>query len=151
MTVPIMDPTPLEDLGHVIQLSIAPVFLLSSVGTILGVLSTRLGRIVDRSRALKERPLAGEAPDKRLDVEDELTRLAQRRRLVNLAITLGTGTALLVCVLIAVTFVGYLVHVTIGMVVALLFVLAMACFIFALLAFLREVLVASAPRHPDSQ
>jgi hypothetical protein len=143
-----MDPKPLEDLGHVIQISIAPVFLLTAVGTILSVLTTRLARIVDRSRTLRERPVDAEA-DRRLDVGDELKRLEQRRRLVNLALVAGTVTALLVCLLIAVTFVGYMAQFTIGMVVAWLFVLAMGSFILTLVSFLREVLLASAPRHPS--
>ena len=144
-----MDPTPLEDLGHVIQLSIAPVFLLTAVGTILSVLSARLGRIVDRSRTLHDRRLNTDA-DRRQAMDDELVLLGRRRHLVTLAITFGTVPALLVCVLIAVTFVGYLVHVSIGMMVASLFVLAMACFILALVSFLREVRLASATRHHES-
>lgn len=38
-------------IAHVIQLSIAPVFLLSGVSAMLGVLSNRLGRIIDRAAA----------------------------------------------------------------------------------------------------
>ena len=34
-------------IAHVIQLSIAPVFLLTAVGAMLGVLSSRLSRAVD--------------------------------------------------------------------------------------------------------
>ena len=62
--------SPLADVAHVIQLSVAPVFLLTAVGTILGVLSTRLGRIVDRYRLLGDRPRA-EAPERRAGVEAE--------------------------------------------------------------------------------
>ena len=34
---------PLSDISHVIQLAIAPVFLLTAVGTLLNVLAGRLG------------------------------------------------------------------------------------------------------------
>jgi len=54
MPIPVSDQT-ISDISHVIQLSVAPVFLLTSIGTILGVLSTRLARIVDRARALNDR------------------------------------------------------------------------------------------------
>ena len=92
--------TPLTTVAHVIQLAVAPVFLLSSLGTFLGVLSTRLGRIVDRARVLEEsRPPS----DK---VNYELGVLARRRRLVNRAITFGTVAALFVCVLIGAAFIG---------------------------------------------
>ena len=36
--------------SHVIQLAIAPVFLISGVATLLSVQTNRLGRIVDRAR-----------------------------------------------------------------------------------------------------
>jgi len=36
--------TPLGDVGHVIQLAIAPVFLLTAVGALLNVLTGRLAR-----------------------------------------------------------------------------------------------------------
>jgi hypothetical protein len=42
-------------LGHVIQLAVAPVFLLSGVSGLLGVLTNRLSRIIDRARVLEER------------------------------------------------------------------------------------------------
>ena len=47
--------SPLTTVAHTIQLSVAPVFLLTALGTFLAVLSTRLGRIVDRARVLGER------------------------------------------------------------------------------------------------
>lgn len=40
----------ISTVSHVIQLAVAPVFLLSGVGAILAVLINRLGRIVDRYR-----------------------------------------------------------------------------------------------------
>lgn len=36
--------------AHVIQLAVAPVFLLTGVGTILHVMTSRLSRIIDRFR-----------------------------------------------------------------------------------------------------
>ena len=43
------------DIGHIIQLAIAPVFLLTGVCTNLMVLTNRLARIIDRSRVLEDR------------------------------------------------------------------------------------------------
>ena len=37
-------------IAHAIQLSIAPVFLLTGIAGLLGVMATRLGRIIDRAR-----------------------------------------------------------------------------------------------------
>jgi hypothetical protein len=41
--------------SEVIQLAIAPVFLLMGVSTLLSVLTGRLGRVVDRFRSLNEK------------------------------------------------------------------------------------------------
>jgi hypothetical protein len=129
------------DVARVIQLSVAPVFLLTAVGTILSVLSGRLARIVDRARALVDRAARTPAAE-RGDVERELAVLLRRRRLVNLAITSGVTAALLVCVLIASAFVGYLAHADFSIFLAVLFIGAMAAFVAALLLFLREIAIA---------
>lgn len=140
MPAPVSDQT-IYDISHVIQLSVAPVFLLTSIGTILGVLSSRLARIVDRARALSER-LETALEDRIPPIHAEMHALARRRRLVNLAITSGTTAALLVCVSIATVFLGALLKANVAMVVASLFILAMAAFVAALVFFLREVFLA---------
>jgi hypothetical protein len=131
----------LSDVAHVIQLSVAPVFLLTSVGTILAVLSTRLARIVDRARAIGDRA-AALPPAHQSAIRDELRLLARRRRLVNIAFVAGVCAALFVCVLIACAFVGTLLSINLGTLLALLFISAMCAFVVTLLTFLREVLLA---------
>ncbi|MFZ1377085.1 MAG: DUF2721 domain-containing protein [Geothrix sp.] len=140
MSAPVSDQT-ITDISHVIQLSVAPVFLLTSIGTILGVLSTRLARIVDRARAIGER-LEDASDDKTALIHAEMRTLAKRRHLVNLAITAGTTAALLVCVSIATVFLGAMMKANVTMTVASLFILAMAAFVAALVSFLREILLA---------
>jgi hypothetical protein len=129
------------DVARVIQLAVAPVFLLTAIGTILSVLSGRLARIVDRARVLVERG-AALAPDAREPIHGEIQTLLRRRRLVNLAITSGTMAALLVCVLIASAFVGYLMAVDFSVFLAVLFIAAMTAFVAALLLFLSEIFIA---------
>ncbi|HJW43039.1 MAG TPA: DUF2721 domain-containing protein [Geothrix sp.] len=146
MPAPVSDQT-IYDISHVIQLSVAPVFLLTSIGTILGVLSTRLARIVDRARALNERLDADPASDRVAAIHAEMRTLASRRRLVNLAITFGTTSALLVCVSIATVFLGAVMKAGVAGAVASLFILAMAAFVAALVFFLREVLLAVRSLH----
>ena len=46
--------TDINHITHVITLAIAPVFLLTAVGTLIGVLANRLARIVDRIRVLED-------------------------------------------------------------------------------------------------
>ena len=54
--------------AQVIQLAVAPVFLLAGIAGLLGVLTTRLGRAIDRSRVLESRlPLTpGDDPERQL-------------------------------------------------------------------------------------
>ncbi len=131
----------ITDIARVIQLAVAPVFLLTAIGTILSVLSGRLARIVDRVRILIDR--ASKLPREELGwIEREIETLLRRRQLVNLAITSGTSAALLVCVLIASAFVGYLVGVDFSIFLAVLFIAAMGAFVSALVLFLREILIA---------
>src|SRR5690606_27453678 len=40
-------------IAQTIQLALAPVFVLVAIGNIMNILSTRLGRVVDRSRVLQ--------------------------------------------------------------------------------------------------
>jgi MFS family permease len=138
--LPITD-TGIAALSHIIQVSVAPVFLLTGIGSILGVLANRLGRIVDRARFLESRPNDPKQFDNQL-VQTELLRLAERKRWINRAITLCTVCALLVCTVIATLFVGAFVSMEIGVVVAGLFVLSMLALIAGLICFLREIYVA---------
>jgi hypothetical protein len=146
--------TPALDVAHVIQLSVAPVFLLSGIGVTLGVLATRVGRIIDRARLLEQHhPDApgGATPE---TPADELRVLARRAQLVNRAITLFTGAALLLCFLIASLFVGALLHLELIALLASLFIAAMLALIVGYLSFLREIFLATETlrfgraRHP---
>jgi hypothetical protein len=135
--------THVTDIARVIQLAVAPVFLLTAIGTILSVLSGRLARIVDRVRVLIDR--ASKLPrGERGWIEREVETLLRRRQLVNLAITSGTSAALLVSLLIASAFVGYLIDVDFSIFLAVVFIAAMGAFVSALVLFLREILIAVA-------
>jgi hypothetical protein len=133
--------TPLQDITHTIQLAVAPVFLLTALGTTLGVLTTRLGRVVDRARRVETRLVAEDEASRPASLA-ELARLDGRARLIYWALSAGTTAALLVCLLIAVAFVGYLFDFRFGVPVAVLFILAIAAYVLALLLFLREVFMA---------
>jgi len=133
----------LEGITHTIQLAVAPVFLLTALGTTLGVLSTRLARIVDRARRAEARLAEEQGVDRDASFA-ELRMLEARVRLIHWALTLGTTAALLVCLLIAVAFVGYLADARVGTVMAVLFIAAMTAYVGALVCFLREVFAAIA-------
>jgi len=130
------------DISHVIQLAIAPVFLLTAVGTILSVLTNRLGRAVDRRRVLEARPAEGAQPGEAARVRSELAHIARRVTLIYRAISLAVVCAILICVLIAVAFVDAFLAANLARVLGVLFVLAMLALIGALLMFLREIFIA---------
>ena len=136
-----MNPDNVIDVARLIQLAIAPVFLLTAVGTMIGVLSTRLGRAVDRSRYLEER-LRQMLPEGQKLARDELMLLSRRVRLVYGAIVLAVICALFVGLLIAVAFVDAFIEIDLSKFIGLLFIGAMVAFIFSLLVFLREIFLA---------
>lgn len=133
----------LGDIGHIIQLAIAPVFLLTGVGTNLLVLTNRLARIIDRSRVLEDRidTLGEKAQGESLA---EIAILFRRAQLINRAITLATTCALLICVVIAALFIGDALNLEFSALIALLFVLAMLALIGSFMFLLREIFVATA-------
>jgi Protein of unknown function (DUF2721) len=128
-----------SDITHVIQLAIAPVFLLTAVGTTLNVLVNRLARIVDRGRSLEERALDERS---RPSVQRELQLLEKRARFVYAAITLGVVSALFVSLLIAAAFAGYVLKLIYAWVMVCLFLSAMLSYTGALICLLGEVFLA---------
>ncbi len=133
----------LGEIGHIIQLSIAPVFLLTGVGTNMLVLTNRLARIIDRSRALEERGESADIqmPDERREQEMEI--LFRRAQKINRAITLSTTCALLICVVVAALFLGDALNLRLGTLIATLFVLAMVALTGSFIYLLREILLAT--------
>jgi len=127
---------PLTDIGRVIQLAIAPVFLITGIGSLLSVLSGRLGRTIDRSRVLHAIPSND-------DVVAELTVLSTRAKLIYRAIMLATSSALLISCVIITLFLSAFETFPIGAVIAVLFAAAIIALIGALLLFLREVFLAT--------
>jgi hypothetical protein len=78
---------PVVAIGHVIQLAVAPVFLLTGVSGLLAVLTNRLSRIIDRARTLEERmaPVLG---GDQSSVHVELGLPSRRARLINSAVSM---------------------------------------------------------------
>jgi len=124
--------------AHVIQLAVAPVFLLTGIGAILSVLSGRLGRVIDRFRILNI--MQG---DERAAHELEIGQLLSRSRWIHRAITLCTICALLVCIVISALFIGSELGKDSSSVIAVLFTSAMLALIIGLMCFLREISIAT--------
>jgi hypothetical protein len=129
--------TDLTAIVHVIQLAVAPVFLVSGVASLLTVLTNRLARIIDRARVL-DVPGTPTPP-----VREELDILTQRAQLMNRAIALATSSALLISTVIVILFIGAFLNLNVAAMVGLLFVVAMLALIGGLLIFLQEVRLAT--------
>lgn len=125
-----------------IQLAVAPVFLLTAVATLIGVLATRLGRIIDRARALEERLDAGSVRDEDA-VYRELARGRVRGSIVNAALALLTISAALIGATVVSLFVGGTMAVHSEVIIPWSFLGGLASFILALLCFLAETLLAT--------
>jgi len=140
----------LADVGHVIQVSVAPVFLLSGIGAVLSVLVARLGRIIDRGRTLEDgQQLA--VVERKDRIQAELVALARRSKLIERAIVLSTAAGFFVCLVIILLFVDYLIGFNISVPVALSFLVAMLCLMAAFIQILREVVLATAPLLRDAR
>ena len=137
----------IPEITGVIQLAVAPVFMLTAVGTLINALNARLGRAVDRRRVLESR--LGSLPEEEArDARSELAQIERRVRYVYLAILFSVVSGLFVCLLIAGAFVGAFVAVDLSRTIGAMFVLAVLALIAALLLFLREIFLAVAtPRH----
>lgn len=139
--------THVADITHVIQLAVAPVFMLTAVGTIINALNSRLGRAVDRRRVL-EAALAQSSGDGLHSAREELEAINRRVRHVYLAILFAVLSGLFVCLLIAGAFLGAFVATDLARMIAALFVLAVLALVASLLFFLREIFIAVfSPRH----
>jgi Protein of unknown function (DUF2721) len=131
---------------HVIQLAVAPVFLLTAIATLISALNVRLGRIVDRQRVLQAlAPLA--ACEAAQAQQREFALLSRRIHLSYLAILAAGVAGLFICLVVALAFVGVLLEMDLARFLAGLFVLAMVSMITSLSLFLREIYLAVSGRE----
>jgi hypothetical protein len=129
----------IQALADVIRLAVAPVFLLAGIAGLLGVLSTRLGRIIDRARVVERRVPQVKGEEKQQLLRAEAASLWARTRLINWAIRLCVTAALTVSLVIVALFIGDFTEWNIAVLIALMFVGAMLFIISGLICFLREV------------
>jgi hypothetical protein len=137
-----INPASVNAVASIIQLSIAPVFLLAGIAGILNVLAARLARIVDRARNLESDVPTADAQVQEAELK-ELVILDRRMTMAHWAIGLCTFAALLVCLVVMVMFVAVISALQFAVPVSLLFIGAMASVTMGLLLFLAEVTIAT--------
>jgi hypothetical protein len=130
-------------IAHTIQLALAPVFVLVAIGNILNILSTRLGRIVDRARALQSQHGETSGPEHDTIV-GEMRMIDQRISLNTQAIRLLVLAGLAIGMTVAVLFLEEMLDYSLERVAAGFFLLSVALLMWALTLFLRETQVAAA-------
>ena len=137
----VIDTNSINTVSQLIQLSVAPVFLLAGVAGLLNVFTGRLSRIIDKVDKLDKYEDQNILRD-----EKETLKFAQRRKFLtmrmkntNLAILFCTSTGLLIAMVIVTMFLSAIFNFKDSLFIAVLFILAMLSLITSLFLFLREI------------
>jgi hypothetical protein len=129
-------------IAQTIQLALAPVFVLVAIGNMLNLLSSRLGRVVDRSRHLQDQHMQTEGPEHDTVVM-EIRLLDRRIGLITRAFRLLVLSGLAIGTTVAILFLEELARLELQVVAAGFFLAAIALLMWALTLFLRETQVAA--------
>jgi uncharacterized membrane protein YqjE len=122
----------------VLQQAVGPVVLISGVGLLLLTMTNRLGRIVDRSRALAQQARAATGEEQET-VRAQLRILGQRAELVRWAILLAGFCVLFIALLVISLFVTALFGVEAAWLIAGFFIVSLLCLIASLVMFIRDI------------
>ncbi len=141
----------IEALAGVIQLAVAPVFLLAGISGFLNVMSGRLSRIIDRARIVEIRVNTVTDEERLAITRKELRTLWRRVRLINWSIGLCTTSGLLVCIVIVGLFMGDFWNFHLAEMVVVLFIATMVLLIAALLLLIKEVQLATRVLRPGQE
>ena len=129
-------------IAQTIQLALAPVFVLVAIGNILNLLSSRLGRVVDRSRHLQGLHLATEGREHDMVVA-EIRMIDKRIGLITRAVSMLVTSGLAIGITVFVLFAQQLLGSDLQLVAALTFVVAISLLMWALVLFMRETRISA--------
>jgi len=132
----LVDPTVVHTVSELIQLSVAPVFLVAGVAGLLNIFTGRLARIMDQVYKLDEFEKSEDITSYSISRRKFLT---MRMSNINLAIFFSTATGLFVALVIVIMFLSTLLDFETSVIISVLFILAMSSLIIALLVFLKEI------------
>ena len=124
---------------QVVQLSLAPAFLLSGIGAIMNVIMSRMIWIAQRVENLEEK-LEEHRTAKQAR---ERAWLMQRRKLMQGAIMFSTAAAVIISLVTGLLFISAYITAQIGTVIAILWVLTMVLLVTGLGFFLFETRLAA--------
>jgi hypothetical protein len=130
----------IESAGHLIQVALTPVFLLSGIAALMNVFASRLARVADRLESLS----GGIAGDGCTGPQQmELAHLHQRSLALDYAVVLATIGAALTCLAILTLFLFALSNKVIAGFLVAFFGLAVICTLGSVAAFGLEMLMSS--------
>jgi CBS domain containing-hemolysin-like protein len=136
-----------DTIVHLIQLSVAPVFLIAGVAGLLNVFTGRLTRIVDKLEKIEAYIYNKQKKNKDYKASSRISSrrnvLIIRLKNVNLAILFATVTGLMVSLVILSAFAATLFSFQSEIVISISFMLAMLFLILSLVMFLREIYYTS--------
>src|ERR1039457_246876 len=137
-----IDLASLDNVTHVIQVALTPIFLLSGIAALLNVFSTRLGRVADRVDQLATKLQNNTMPET-TDLSYDFAHLRRRSFILDVAVVLGSMGGVATCGSALALFVGALRNTFAASVLFSLFGFALICTIAALAAFAVEMMMAS--------
>ncbi len=127
-----------DQLIKILQMSIAPVALVSGVGLLLLSMTNRLGRTIDRTRELSERARA-EDKDEQERVSVQIRILYRRSKILRASIILAALSILLTSVIVFCLFAMYLFHARLHVLVLSLWTLGIGCLVLSLVFFIHDI------------
>ena len=149
-TVTTLTGTPVEDVAHIIQVALTPVFLLSGIGTLINVFNTRLVRVSDHlTQAYDQLQAAASPVDGRL--QRRVVRLRRRIMMLDLAVALAGVGGAATCGAAFALFLGGVRNQSSATWLIGLFGAALLCIVAALVAFLVDSVLAWHGRKPEQR
>jgi ABC-type sugar transport system permease subunit len=142
MTALMPDDTSVTTVAQVIQLAVAPVFLLSGICAFLDACMTRVSRVLERCRAIEPQLLQSDGTDHRRWL-NEIKDLDRRVQLMSWTIILSALSAVLTCLVVALLFAATLFDPSFGRAIALLFIGSMLTIGIGFAIFLAETRLAA--------
>ena len=133
----------IDTVASVIDVAVAPVFLLAGISGLLMVLTNRLGSTIDRSRSLHAAEANVKSAQHLQTIHREKANLMRRMHLNHFAISMAVLSAILVCLVVVTLFLGSLLQLNVSIAIASLFIICMIILSLAFCSFLLEVLVAT--------
>jgi len=138
---PVVDTNVVNSISHLIQLSVAPVFLLAAVAGLLNVFVGRLVRIIDKIDKIQLEEELKKESSHTIDQAKKARKsfLQQRLKVTNYAIALCTSAGLMVAFVIITMFLSEILAFNNSTLISTFFILAMLFLISSLLLFLKEI------------